>query len=222
MASASSRSTGTPSASHSRERAWTARSAIAECAAWIQPWRLASQAMPNRAISSKTRSAAPPANATSRPPASGPQRERISAGSILSPGITCPPLRPEAPKPISHASIKETATPRSARCNAVESPLNPPPTTRTSASSGASTPGAGSSAVANQSERSQRSAESVIPASPFAQGMPAARSPRSGARCGDPPRRGLRNGRRPGRSRHRRPAGKPPDRPPSTRPCPWR
>ena len=50
-------------------------------------------------------------------------------------GITWPLLRPDAPQPGSAASTTATSTPASRRCNAVDSPLKPPPITTTSASS---------------------------------------------------------------------------------------
>ena len=45
----------------------------------------------------------------------------------------CPPLRPLAPHPTGSASSTMTEYPRSARCKAAEIPVNPAPTTQTSA-----------------------------------------------------------------------------------------
>ena len=52
-----------------------------------------------------------------------------ATGSI---GLTCPPLRPDAPKPTSPASKTATSTPDCARCKAARSPVNPAPITATS------------------------------------------------------------------------------------------
>src|SRR2546425_7218600 len=56
-----------------------------------------------------------------------------SSGSYFKPGMTCPPLRPDAPQPGSDASSTQTLAPASARCKAVESPVKPPPIMTTSA-----------------------------------------------------------------------------------------
>src|SRR3546814_1513736 len=48
------------------------------------------------------------------------------------PGISCPPLRPDAPKPICSRSIRITEKPRSAQASAALSPVKPPPIKATS------------------------------------------------------------------------------------------
>src|SRR5690606_21338455 len=129
-------------------------SACRVCAPWIQPARSRGTSMPWRSISPKTRSAVPPANCTRRSPRCAPYMRMSSSGSYFNPGITCPPLRPDPPKPISRASSSSVSMPRSARCSAVLSPAYPPPMTSTSARaepcSGAVS--GGSAAVAAHSE----------------------------------------------------------------------
>ncbi len=68
-----------------------------------------------------------------RRPISAPKSASIWSGSNFSPGLTCPPLRPDAPHPTSLASSTRTSTPFSAKCSAADSPVNPAPTTTTSA-----------------------------------------------------------------------------------------
>src|SRR5262249_30986475 len=78
----------------------------------------------------------------------------ISSGSGLSPGITCPPLRPDAPWPMSCASSTTTFRPASASTMAQQRPVYPAPTMATSASAlPSSETGTGAGvAVARQSE----------------------------------------------------------------------
>src|SRR5665213_3391521 len=121
---------------------------------WIQPQRLASQSMAWRSIRSNSVSGAPPATRARCSPASVPNRATSSSGSHLRPGITWPPLRPDAPQPGSPASSTTTEAPDSARRNAAASPEKPAPTIATSAlrdSSSGGVAGAGR-AVAAHSE----------------------------------------------------------------------
>ena len=66
-----------------------------------------------------------------RRPRSGPKSASIWSGSYLRPGLTCPPLRPDAPQPGWCASSTTVSTPRCARCKAADRPVKPPPTTAT-------------------------------------------------------------------------------------------
>ena len=74
-----------------------------------------------------------------RPRGLGARRaERVRSSSSIDsrrPLPTCPPLRPLAPHPTRFASSTMTEYPRSARCRAAETPVNPAPTTHTSAAS---------------------------------------------------------------------------------------
>ena len=49
------------------------------------------------------------------------------------PLMSCPPLRPDAPQPTRLASTSATEKPRSASVKVVATPVNPAPTTQTSA-----------------------------------------------------------------------------------------
>ncbi len=69
-----------------------------------------------------------------RSPISSPNCLTTASGSILSPGLSCPPLRPDAPQPGVLASTTTVAIPRSARLSAADSPVTPAPITTISAS----------------------------------------------------------------------------------------
>ena len=64
--------------------------------------------------------------------AHAPNAASISRIDQRSPGINCPPLRPDAPKPIECASNRATFKPFSAQANAADRPVKPPPITATS------------------------------------------------------------------------------------------
>src|SRR5216684_526299 len=75
-----------------------------------------------------------------RRPRSIPNVASMVSGSSFNPGLSWPPLLPDAPQPGRCASSTTASVPCSARCSAVESPANPPPMIATdtvlSASSG--------------------------------------------------------------------------------------
>ena len=68
----------------------------------------------------------------SRSPYSGPSAAATTSGMTHMPAFTSPAFRPDAPKPRSIASNNTTSAPPSARCSAVDTPVNPPPMTATS------------------------------------------------------------------------------------------
>ena len=125
-------STAAPASRHCRAVSSSARRALSVSAARTEPTRSAAQSMPCRAISSNTRSPEAPVRLSIRPPRSVPWRARSASGSSFRPGLTCPPLRPDAPQPGVCASSNRTVCPASARCSAADRPLNPPPITTVS------------------------------------------------------------------------------------------
>ncbi len=64
---------------------------------------------------------------------SKPKRFSSQITSRRRPEWIWPPFRPEAPLATLFASMSTTSAPASARCSAAERPVNPPPTTQTSA-----------------------------------------------------------------------------------------
>ena len=71
-------------------------------------------------LSPKTVSAPEPIRSIRGSARSFPYIANKVSGSCLSPGITCPPLRPEPPQPGVLASRTQAWMPRSARCSAVD------------------------------------------------------------------------------------------------------
>ena len=81
--------------------------------------------------------------AATKPAVASPYRRAIVSSPALSPFTICPPFRPEAPQPTFAPSSTTTRCPRSASSSAADSPVNPAPTTQTSAATSPASGGRG-------------------------------------------------------------------------------
>ena len=95
----------------------------AEIAGCSQPLRVASHSILCLSIRPNTSSPTLPIAATSRGPRSEPNIASSSSGSYFRPGMTCPPVRPEAPHPMSWDSSSTTLAPALAAASAAAQPV---------------------------------------------------------------------------------------------------